>query len=302
MLLCATGERTFFDPSRMHVLDHKGDFSRSGARSTSRGRSRAGRSSSKPALPKPAASSLRRLPRWCSQRRERSPTACFLRIDIRARAAALGRDPDHFKSCRRLCRVGDTSTKRGRTAPGSIVSSMPRAPSPRCPSRSATTPRRSTRTGRSRISPRRTPARADASGPSRSPGAKTSLCASSRKALGRLCGPGVCRHRRNHRRRHAGMVRGRRRRWLQHHVPASARGARPLCRSTWCRSCSVASCFALPMKDKRCAKISVCQGQFASRRETSPNVRSRFRQAYTRVCDAPSGFVRPKTVTTNTFA
>jgi FMN-dependent oxidoreductase (nitrilotriacetate monooxygenase family) len=50
----------YFDPAKLHVLDHKG------ARSTSPGRSKAGRSSSRPAPPTLAASSRPRPPRSCS--------------------------------------------------------------------------------------------------------------------------------------------------------------------------------------------------------------------------------------------
>jgi len=56
----------YFDPARMHVLDHKGKYLKVRGRSTSRGRSRAGRSSYRPAPPMPAASLRPRPPRWCS--------------------------------------------------------------------------------------------------------------------------------------------------------------------------------------------------------------------------------------------
>jgi len=47
----------YFDPERMHVLDHQGEFLSVRGPLTSPGRSRAGRSSSRPAPPMPAASS-----------------------------------------------------------------------------------------------------------------------------------------------------------------------------------------------------------------------------------------------------
>ena len=69
------------------------------------------------------------------------------------------------------------------------------------------------------------------------------------------------RHGQDRRRRDGGMADDQRLRRLHHPVPVSARRARRFLRRRWCRSCSGAACSARNMKARRCARISGCRGR-----------------------------------------
>ena len=124
----------------------------------------AGRSC-RPARPMPAASSRRRPRKRCSPPPSNIAAGREFYADVKGRMEKAGRARDHMKIMP-ACFVVVGDTRRG-SAREAREARQPRAitttPSPRCRSRSATTPRASIRMSRCPISPRATPARARAS-------------------------------------------------------------------------------------------------------------------------------------------
>ena len=151
-------------PAKMHVLDHKGESV--GARTAEHrpagpglAGDRAGRrfGGGPPARGRDSGGRVHR-------RRHLADGAAFY-ADMKGRMEKVGRDPDHLKILPgAFVVVGDTVEEAQQEARASSTASCTtRAPSPRCRSRSATTPPASIRTRRCRRSRRPTPARADAS-------------------------------------------------------------------------------------------------------------------------------------------
>ena len=134
------GERRLFRSRRSCMCwTTRASISRCAVRSTSRGRSRAGRSSSRPARRRRAASSPPRRPRSSSAPGATSRTRSAFYADVKGRMDKLGRDPDHLKILPgAFVVVGDTVAEAPRSGRGSTAWCTTTAPSPRCRSRSAT--------------------------------------------------------------------------------------------------------------------------------------------------------------------
>ena len=170
----------FFDPDKLHVLNHKGKYlSVRGPLNIARPIQgwpvivQAGASDSGRQLAAETAEAVFTPPSTIAAGRE-------FYADVKGRMEKAGRARDHMKimpAC--FVVVGDTvEAGAGQSAPSSTASSITTAPSPRCRLRSATTPRASIRTSRCRKSRRATPARAPATASSRWRRGKISPCAS----------------------------------------------------------------------------------------------------------------------------
>ena len=172
----------YFDPDKLHVLDHKGEFlSVRGPLNIARpiqgwpvivqaGASEAGRQ-----LAAETAEAV-----FTAQSSLAVGRAFYADVKGRAeKARTLPRPPQDSAGA-----VSSWSAtpwrRRARSAPSSTASCTTPTPSPRCRSRSATMPRSSIPTGHCRRFPKATRARAAASAPSISRSGRTSPCASSR--------------------------------------------------------------------------------------------------------------------------
>ena len=254
----------YFDPDKMHVLDHKGKYlSVRGPLNIARpiqgwpvivqaGASEAGRQL--------AAETAEAVFTAQSEPRERAQQ---FYADVKGRAEKAGRARDHIKilpGC--FVVVGDTveearAEAREARQPGRTTTTA----SARSRSRSATMPRSSIRTGRCRRSPRATPARAAASGRSTLAQRENLTVRQLAQRLGGYSGLAMVGTPKT--------IADEMEEWLATegsdgftvHVPLPARRARRFRRAAWCRNCSGAASSAANTKARPCARISACRGR-----------------------------------------
>ena len=164
----------YFDPERLHILDHKGEYlSVRGPLNIARpiqgwpvivqaGASDAGRQ-----LAAETAEVI-----FASGGNLTEAQAFY--ADVKGRMERFGRDPEHVKIMPgALAVVGDSAAEARKSGHCSTVSCTPTAASPHCRSPSVTTHRASISMGHCPTSPNRTPAKAGGSASSRAPGATT---------------------------------------------------------------------------------------------------------------------------------
>ena len=215
----------FFDPDKMHTLNHKGEFlSVKGPLNIARPIQgwpvivQAGASESGKQLAAETAEAV-----FTAQSNIEAGKAFY--ADVKGRMQKLGRNPDHMKilpAC--FVVVGDTVEEaqgqaRQARQPGQLRQrdrlAVDRARHRRLEVRSRRAAAGHPREQRQQERPR---ARHRAR-----PSATTSRCASSRSGMGGYSRPRHGRHAEDHRRRDGGMDRDQRQRRLHHHVPVSAR-------------------------------------------------------------------------------
>ena len=247
----------YFDPAKMHVLDHKGKYL------TVRGPLNIARPvQGWPVIVQAGASEDGR------QLAAETAEAVFtgggsladgqkLYADIKGRMEKLGRNRDHLKILPgAFVVVGEASRRRkekralldSKVHYDSAIASLSVHPGDRCVrlrSRwpvAATIPEtNASKSGRQRLVDARR--------------ARQAHRAPARPARRRLWRAVVCRHAGNDRRSDGGMADRLRLRRLQHHVPVPARRAWTISSTRWCRNCRGAAFSARNMKGGRCGKI-----------------------------------------------
>ena len=253
----------FFDPDKMHVLDHKGEYlsvrgplniarpvqgwpvivqaGASEAGTPARGRDRGG------GVHRAVAASR--------------PGRAFY-ADVKGRMEKLGRARDHMKilpAC--FVVVGDTveearekraQARQPRPLRQRHRLALDRA-RPRC--LEVRSGRAAARDPREQPEQERPRAR-DRAGAS----ARTSPCASSRSGSAAIRGsPWSARA--DHRRRDGGMARDRRLRRLHRSCSPICPAGSTISAARWCRNCSGAACSGANTRARRCARISACRGR-----------------------------------------
>ena len=263
----------YFDPDKLHVLNHKGPYlSVHGPLNIARPIQgwpvivQAGASNSGRQLAAETAEAVFTPPSNIAAGRE-------FYADVKARMAKAGRAPEHMKIMPACFVVVGNTVEEARAKRAKLDSSFTTTmPSLRYPLRSGTMPRASIRISRCPTFPRATPAEARGSASSKWRNGKNSRCANWRSGSAAIrASPWSARRNRLPTR------------WRNGSSPKPATASPScsrICRAAsmssairWCRSCNAAASSAASMRDRPCAKISACRGRptVSSKRAKPPS-------------------------------